>query len=249
MKPIRVFYDDMYLYREFSQPVEGQETPLVMKLAVGTKPEYAELAAHIEEVYTKAFQTEPSEAAESAGAPEPAGAAESGVPQKSGPAKRDPAAVLAEMFTPGPKRGLPAEHYAEHTLFVSRLGTVWHLEYHSYPEPVLFLLAEPLKAGRREKPVSTRAILYDQSYTLGGQEYIVTSLRGNYADFPGYSPFFLDREQDGLVTVGREELLRTGASFEKADRAEGTRLAAESWLREQLIPRLLIGIFAGKAAR
>ena len=220
MPPIRLFYDDMYLYREFTQPVEGQAAPVVFKIATGAKPEFAALAAHIEGVYAKAYQT-----------------------VENGNGETDPAAALAAMFTGGPKQGLPAEHYAEHTLFISRLGTVWHLEYHSYPEPVLYLLAEPLKAGRREKTASTKAVLYDQSYTLDGQEYIVTSLRGNYADFPNYSPFVLNKKQNGIRMLDQTALLDLGATFEKAERGEGNRLAAETFFREKLLPLMLANCF------
>ena len=219
MKPTRVFYDDMYLYQEFTQTVEGQAAPVVFKIATGPKPEFAGLAAHIEGIYAKAYQTV----------------------QNGNEA--DPAAVLAAMFAGAPKPGLPTEHYAEHTLFVTRLGTVWHLEYHSYPEPVLYFLAEADKAARREKGSFTRAILYDQSYTIDGQEYIVTSLRGNYADFPNYSPFVLNKEQTGIQTLDQAALLDLGATFEKAERGEGNRLDAETFFREKLIPLMSVNCF------
>ena len=223
MNPIRVFYDDLYLYQEFSQPVEGQAAPVVFKIATGAKPEYAELAAHIEKVFAEAY------------APKDGGAAD--------PEQAAAAAFAAALGSGTKPAGLPAEHYAEHTLFVTKMGTVWHLEYHDFPEPVLFVLAEPLKSARREALLSTRAILYDQPYEVSGQEYIVTSLRGNYADFPAYSPFWLDKDAPGLAVFRRDELLKLGAVFRKAERGEGNRLDAEPFFRRAAAPLWLVSLF------
>ncbi|MGI5904583.1 MAG: hypothetical protein ACOX6B_10545 [Thermoguttaceae bacterium] len=217
MKPIHLFYDDIYLYQEFSQPVEGQTAPVLFKIATGPKPGYEHLAAHIEEVYQKAFQT------------------------KQG---ADPSAAPATMFAAAPGTGLPTDYYAEHTLFISKQGTVWHLEYHFYPKPTLYLYVEPFKVGRREKSLITKAILYDQSYLLDGQEYIVTSLRGNYADFTEYSPFFLEKDQEDIITFSQDSLLKSAASFKKADRGKGTHINAETWFREQLLPRIFLNLLS-----
>ena len=213
MKPIRVFYDDIYLYQEFSQPIEGQKVPLTFKIATGPKPGYESLAKLIEETYAEAFRTQGI----ATGGSESAGAV--------GAAK------------------LPVEYYAEHVLYVSRRGTVWHLEYHFYPEPEVYVFAEPGKAERREKGIFTRANLYDQTYTVGDQDYVVTSLRGNYADFPGYSPFFLDKERERVQRVGQSQLLAAGARFEQADRETGTRFDIDGWFLKEYVPRLLLGIF------
>ena len=216
METTRVFYDDIYIYQEFSQPIEGQVKPVAFKIAVGPKPEYASLAAVIEETYANAY-----------GKPSAEDASETD----------DPSAA------PRPSPELPAEYYAEHILYVSRLGTVWHIEYHFHPEPEVWILPEPGKAERREKGFFTRAILYDQVYRVGDREYIVTSLRGNYADFPGYSPFLLEKAQGRMRRLGREQLLASGARFENADRGRGIRFNADEWFLKQFVPRLLLGIF------
>ncbi|MBR2694241.1 MAG: hypothetical protein IKE69_08500 [Thermoguttaceae bacterium] len=213
MNPIRVFYDDIYLYQEFSQPVEGQKVPLTLKIATGPKPGFESLARLIEETYAEAFRTQGIAAGDSESAD----------------------------AVPAPK--LPVEYYAEHVLYLSRRGTVWHIEYHFYPEPEIYVFAEPGKAGRRDKGTFTRANLYDQTYTADGRDYVVTSLRGNYADFPGYSPFFLDKDREGVRRIGQPQLLAAGARFEKADRETGTRFDIDRWFLEEYVPRLLLGVF------
>ena len=228
--PIRVFYDDLYLYQEFSQPVEGQAAPVVFKIATGARPEYAGLAAHIEKVFAEAYAPQGGESAD-----HPAGAEQA-------------AAAFAAAFSSGAKpAGLPAEHYAEHTLFVTKMGTVWHLEYHDFPEPILYVLVEPLKSARRETFLSTQAILYDQEYEVNGQDYLVTSLRGNYADFPSYSPFWLDKEVPGLLVFDCGALLKLGAVFRKAERGEGNRLDAEPFFRRAVAPLILASLFLNSA--
>ena len=229
--PIRVFYDDLYLYQEFSQPVEGQAAPVVFKIATGARPEYAELAAHIEKVFAEAY------------APQGGGSADN-----PADAEQAAAAAFAAAFSSGAKpAGLPAEHYAEHTLFVTGMGTVWHLEYHDFPEPILYVLVEPLKSARRETFLSTQAILYDQEYEVNGQDYLVTSLRGNYADFPSYSPFWLDKEVPGLLVFDCGALLKLGAVFRKAERGEGNRLDAEPFFRRAVAPLFLASLFLNSA--
>ena len=220
MEAIRVFYDDIYEYQEFSQTVEGQKAPVSFKIAVGPKSEYEHLAALIEDTYAKAYTP-----------------ASKGSPMATDP----PAAFSASLQAPNPE--LPTEYYAEHVLYVTRGGTVWHIEYHFFPEPEVWILAEPGKANRREKGFFTRANLYDQVYTIDDREYIVTSLRGNYADFPSYSPFFLEKAQREILYLGREQLLTTGARFEKADRGAGSRFDIDRWFLEEYVPRRLLGIF------
>lgn len=206
MNPTRVFYDDIYLYEEVRQQIEGQAAPLVIKVGVGVKPEYQKLAPLLESLYEQAYK-----------------------PGADG--RINPDAVF------------PPKYYADHNLVITRAGVVWHLEYHSFPEPELCVYGEATSLPRPAELRTTSAMLYDQLFQVDGIDYLVTFLKGNYSDFPAYSPFVLNRAGKDCFVFSRAELAASGAVFTNTDHFWGESFDTVEWFRKSFAPLYVLDHF------